>query len=51
MLLKMRPIRLCSFPYLGVGAHGEIETDEIFRPLERSTELALALVAAVRSQG
>ena len=50
MLLGMRPIRLHSFPYLGVGAHGEIETDEIFRPLERSTELASALVAAVRAR-
>jgi len=50
MLLKMRPIRLRSFPYLGVGAHGEIETDEVFRPLERSTELASALAAAVRAQ-
>ena len=48
MLLDMRPIRLRSFPYLGVGAHGEIEEDEIFRPLERATELASALVAAVR---
>ena len=50
MLLKMRPIRLRSFPYLGVGAHGEIEEDEVFRPLERSTELASALVAAVNAR-
>ena len=49
-LLRMCPIRLHALPYLGVGAHGEIETDEIFRPLERTTELASALVAAVRAR-
>ena len=50
-LLKMRPMRLSLFPYLGVGAHGEIEQDEIFHPIERSKQLAAALIATVRSQG
>ena len=49
MLLKMRPIRLRSFPYLGVGAHGEVDADQVFCPVERSTELASAMVAAVRA--
>ncbi len=48
LLLKMRPIELPSFPYLGVGGHGELEKDEIFRPFERAGELAAALVAAAR---
>jgi len=51
MLLKMRPVELRSFPYLGVGGHGELESDEIFRPFERANELAGALVAAARAAG
>jgi multimeric flavodoxin WrbA len=46
LLLKMRPIELPSFPYLGVGGHGELEEDEIFHPFERSRELAARLVEA-----
>ncbi len=49
-LLGMRPVRLRAFPHLGVGAHGEIEEDQIFRPLERATELASALVAGVSNR-
>jgi hypothetical protein len=45
----MRPIELTSFPYLGVGGHGTLETDEVFRPFERCRELAAALIEAVRS--
>jgi len=48
LLLKMRPIELPSFPYLGVGGHGDLERDEIFHPIERARELAADLVAAVR---
>jgi len=51
LLLKMRPIELRSFPYLGVGGHGELERDEIFRPFERAGELAAGLVAAAREKG
>lgn len=50
MLLGMDPIRLGSFPYLGVGTHGDVEQDEIFRPLDRSKELASRLVEAVRAR-
>jgi len=46
LLMKMRPVRLNSFPYLGVGAHGEIEQDHVFHPLERSKELGAALAEA-----
>jgi len=49
LLLKMRPIELPSFPYLGVGGHGELPKDEIFHPFARSKELAERLVAAARS--
>ena len=51
LLLKMRPIELTSFPYLGVGGHGQLETDAVFRPFERCGELAESLVSAVRSRG
>ena len=49
LLLKMRPITLQSFPYLGVGGHGKLEKDEIFSPFDRAKELAAELVADVRS--
>ena len=48
LLLKMQPIELPSFPYLGVGGHGELERDEIFHPIERARELAAALVVAAQ---
>jgi multimeric flavodoxin WrbA len=49
LLLKMRPIELRTFPYLGVGGQGALEKDEAFHPFERAKELAAELVAAVRS--
>ena len=49
LLLKMRPITLKTFPYLGIGGHGELDKDEIFNPFESARELAEGLVAAVRS--
>jgi len=48
LLLKMRPIELPSFPYLGVGGHGDLETDEVFRPFKRAQELARGLLEAAR---
>lgn len=48
-LLKMRPVQLDHFPYLGVGGHGNIEKDEIFKPYELSKELAEKLVETYRS--
>ena len=48
-LLKMRPVLLDTFPYLGVAGQGDIANDEIFRPFERSKDLAYALVKHVRS--
>ena len=44
LLLGMRSVPLDSFPYLGVGGHGNIDTDDVFRPLERARELAALLV-------
>ena len=49
LLLKMQPVELHAFPYLGVGGHGDLDRDEIFRPFERAKDLAEALVAAVRA--
>ena len=46
LLLNMRPASLKTFPYLGVGGHGDLQKDEVFRPFERAGELAAALVDA-----
>ena len=45
-LVGMRPVLLDRFPYLGVGAHGDPEDDDVFRPLERARELGIALARA-----
>jgi multimeric flavodoxin WrbA len=50
LILKMRPVRLASFPYLGVGGHGDIEIDDVFRPFERARDLGRALAEAARTQ-
>jgi multimeric flavodoxin WrbA len=47
-VLKMRPVTLDRFPYLGVAGQGDVEHDTIFKPLERSADLAAALVGEVR---
>jgi hypothetical protein len=39
----MHPVRLSSFPYLGVAGQGDITKDTIFHPFERAKELAAAL--------
>jgi multimeric flavodoxin WrbA len=44
-VLKMRPVRLDSFPYLGVAGRGDIGGDKIFQPLARAKELAAAIAA------
>ncbi len=52
-LVGMRPVLLDSFPYLGVGSHGDPEDDNLFRPHERVRELGIALAraAAARRKG
>jgi multimeric flavodoxin WrbA len=47
-LLKMRPVVLDQFPYLGVAGRDPIEKDTVFHPYERSRDLAAALTAAVK---
>jgi multimeric flavodoxin WrbA len=49
-VLKMRPVVLERFPYLGVAGQGEIDQDEVFHPFERCKDLAGALVEAVQRQ-
>jgi multimeric flavodoxin WrbA len=48
LLLKMQPITLTSFPYIGIGGHGELETDDVFAPFERAIQLAAGMIKAVR---
>jgi len=49
-LLKMHPVLLDTFPYLGAAGQGDIANDEIFRPFERSKDLARALMKRVQAQ-
>ncbi len=50
LVLKMRPVRLASFPYLGVGGHGGIEVDDVFRPFDRARDLGRAIADATNAQ-
>lgn len=43
LLLGMRPVRLDAFPYVGVGGHGDLDTDSTFRPMERARDLGREL--------
>ena len=49
-VLKMRPMLLARFPYLGVAGQGNVDEDEVFHPFERCQDLAAALVGAVQRQ-
>ena len=48
--MHMRPVLLDAFPYLGVGAHGKLDTDEVFRPHERCRQLAHGLIDVLHDQ-
>lgn len=45
-VLKMRPVMLPRFPYLGIGAQGALETDRMFQPLDRAKDMGDAVWAA-----
>jgi multimeric flavodoxin WrbA len=47
-VLKMSPVVLDRFPYLGVAGQGDITEDEVFHPFERCKDLAGALVERVQ---
>jgi multimeric flavodoxin WrbA len=47
LLLAMRPVCLSAFPYLGVGGHGNPETDDVFKPLERAHDLGRAVARSL----
>jgi multimeric flavodoxin WrbA len=49
-VLKMRPVTLNHFPYLGVACQGDLQKDTFFNPLERSKELASTLAQAYKNQ-
>ena len=49
-VVKMRPVVLERFPYLGVAGQGEINEDDVFHPFDRCKDLAGALVEAVQKQ-
>jgi len=43
-VLRMSPVVLDRFPYLGVAGQGNVDEDETFHPFERCKDLAGALV-------
>jgi len=47
-VLKMRPVLLDAFPYLGVAGQGDIGRDSVFQPFERAKELAAAITAVLQ---
>ncbi|PKK88062.1 MAG: hypothetical protein CVV64_20435 [Candidatus Wallbacteria bacterium HGW-Wallbacteria-1] len=47
ILLNMNPVKIDRFPYLGVSGQGDIAKDQIFKPIERSRELAEAIVREI----
>jgi len=49
-LLKMEPVRLEKFPYLGVSGQGDVTKDQTFKPFERSKDLAAAIIQKIQSQ-
>lgn len=49
-VLKMRPVVLEIFPYLGVAGQGDVNKDVIFDPFKRSKDLADALVKEVQQR-
>lgn len=49
-VLKMSPVVIEKFPYLGVAGQGNIREDEVFKPFERSKDLAKGIVAEVMKQ-
>ena len=49
-VLKMSPVVLDRFPYLGVAGQGNVDEDETFHPFERCKDLAGALVEEVQRE-
>jgi multimeric flavodoxin WrbA len=47
-VLKMKPVVLGKFPYMGVAGQGDVNEDAVFNPFERSKDLADALVKEVQ---
>lgn len=45
-VLKLRPVLLDKFPYLGVAGQGDVAHDVVFHPYARAKDLAAALVRA-----
>ena len=42
-VLKMKPVGIERFPYLGVAGQGDVNKDTVFHPFEKSRELAAAI--------
>jgi multimeric flavodoxin WrbA len=44
LLLRMKPVTIDRFPYLGVAGQGDIYNDRIFYPFDRAEDLAAAIM-------
>ena len=47
-VLKMHPVLLDTFPYLGVAGQGDVGRDAIFHPFERAKDLAGEIVKTLQ---
>ena len=48
--LKMRPLMLKDYPYLGVCGRGDLDKDKDWKPLERAEQLGRLVVEAAKGQ-
>jgi multimeric flavodoxin WrbA len=48
-VLKMKPVLLKRFPYLGVAGQGNVNEDVVFNPFKRSKDLAHGIVREMRT--
>jgi multimeric flavodoxin WrbA len=49
-VLKMKPVGIEKFPYLGIAGQGDVAKDTVFNPFEKSKELANAIVREVKGR-
>jgi multimeric flavodoxin WrbA len=49
-VLKMRPVLLDTFPYLGVAGQGDVESDSVFHPFAQARELAEGIVDTIKER-
>lgn len=51
LCLKMRPLLIQKYPYIGVGGQGRLEDHSVLSPFERGKDLARRLAEELRTPG